>query len=308
MLTRAAHLWLPRLWTNASCSGLPQTGTVPKHNQAGLTVAGPCRACSGCHCLRGECRPNPCSSVETFAAHPSSQEADAIILQDPIVIGHLSSLTGCADSVSAPSVFGKAPAASFSMAMPSQVGLSGGTAMPLPGSDVSDLPSSSPTGVCNGSQPSTGTASLPLSDSFSPLKTPLSSAQAPQSWHVVQPTPASCNALLHALQSAPWPANSSTRHSVSMDRQEPSGYYNFGVQISNKGSLTAVTRLLPHLLQSVNAFLSAVWPAGTWNAVCWQEHRISCPSRFGQFPRVHELDIVIRRLHRGSTVGSGCLG
>ena len=140
--------------------------------------------------------------------------------------------------------------------------------MPLPGPDVSDLHSSSQTGVCDGSQPSTGTASLPLSDSFSPLRSPLSCAQGPQSSHVVQPTPERCNALLFALQSAPWPANSSARHSVSMDRQEPSGYYNFGVQISDRGSLTAVTRLLPQLLQSINGFLSAVWPAGTWNAVC----------------------------------------
>ena len=96
--------------------------------------------------------PNPYSSVETFAAHPSSQEADAKVLHDPIVIGHLSSQTGIARSVSAPSDFCKAPAASSSMAQPSQAGLPGGTAVPLPGSDVPDLHSSSQTGVCDGSQ------------------------------------------------------------------------------------------------------------------------------------------------------------
>ena len=53
-----------------------------------------------------------------------------------------------------------------------------------------------------------------------------------------------------------------------MTSQGPSGYYNFGVQISDRSSLTAVTRLLPQLLQKINAFLSEVWPAGTWNAVC----------------------------------------
>ena len=53
-----------------------------------------------------------------------------------------------------------------------------------------------------------------------------------------------------------------------MTSQGPSGYYNFGVQISDRSSLTAVTRLLPQLLQVINAFLSEVWPAGTWNAVC----------------------------------------
>ena len=33
--------------------------------------------------------------------------------------------------------------------------------------------------------------------------------------------------------------------------------------------------------------------------MCWQEHHRSCPLRSGQHPWVHELDLVVRRLHRG---------
>ena len=217
---------------------------------------------------------NPCadSSVDPFAAHPSSQEVDAKVLLDPINIGHITSQTGMAHSVSAPSVFREAPETSLSGETPSQTGVSGGSQPPTFKSDLSDSQSSSQTGVCDGSQPSTvestGTAAPPPSFSSSPRKPSLSCMQGPQFSPVFQPSAERCSALLHALQSAPWPANSSARQSVSMTSQGPSGYDNFGVQISDRSSLTAVTRLLPQLLQVINAFLSEVWPAGTWNAVC----------------------------------------
>ena len=151
---------------------------------------------------------------------------------------------------------------------PSQTGVSGGSEPPMFSSDLSDSQSFSQTGVFDGSQPSTGTAAPPPILSSSPSKPSLSCMQGPQISPVFQPSAERCSALLHALQSAPWPANSSARQSVSMTSQGPSGYYNVGVQISDRSSLTAVTRLLPQLLQKINAFLSEVWPAGTWNAVC----------------------------------------
>ena len=133
--------------------------------------------------------------------------------------------------------------------------------------------------VRDGSQPSTGTAGPPPVLSSSPSKPSLSCMQGQQISPVFQPSAERCSALLHALQSAPWPANSSARQSVSMTSQGSSGYYNFGVQILDRSSLTAVTRLLPQLLQKINAFLSEVWPYRYMECrLRRQEHHRSCPS------------------------------
>ena len=95
----------------------------------------------------------------------------------------------------------------------------------------------------------------------------------------VKPSAEQCDGLLASLRAASWPPNSSTRQSVSVSIHDSSGYYNFGVRVSDKSSLTAVTTLLPELIREVNSFISSVWPSGFWNAVCIVRNTSARPHR-----------------------------
>ena len=75
------------------------------------------------------------------------------------------------------------------------------------------------------------------------------------------------------------PASCHPRSSVISCDDTSSGYWNFGVTISDHARLTAVTMALPEAVKRLNAFLAELWPQEAWNAICVSRNAFSHPHR-----------------------------
>ena len=82
---------------------------------------------------------------------------------------------------------------------------------------------------------------------------------------------------LRLLLEAPWPSSQGARPQVASSAHEQSGYWNLGVRVSDRSSLTAVTRSLRSVVQALNLLLRQCWPRGTWNTICVSRNCFSAP-------------------------------
>ena len=82
---------------------------------------------------------------------------------------------------------------------------------------------------------------------------------------------------LRLLSEAPWPSSQGARPRVTSSDHKQSGYWNLGVQVSDRSSLTAVTRSLRSVVQELNLLLRQCWPQGTWNTICVSRNCFSAP-------------------------------
>ncbi|CAE7223898.1 unnamed protein product [Symbiodinium sp. CCMP2592] len=97
----------------------------------------------------------------------------------------------------------------------------------------------------------------------------------------VQPTDLESvvSSCLQLLQSAQWPESPHARPAVTDHLHTNSGYWNFGVRISDKSSLTNVTQQLRSVVIELNALLRQLWPTDTWNTICISHNCFSAPHR-----------------------------
>ena len=82
---------------------------------------------------------------------------------------------------------------------------------------------------------------------------------------------------LRLLLEAPWPSSQGARPQVASSAHEQSGYWNLGVRVSDRSSLTAVTRSLRSVVQALNLLLRQCWPRGIWNTICVSRNCFSAP-------------------------------
>ena len=82
---------------------------------------------------------------------------------------------------------------------------------------------------------------------------------------------------LRLLSEAPWPSSQGARPRVTCSDHKQSGYWNLGVRVSDRSSLTAVTRSLRSVVQELNLLLRQCWPQGTWNTICVSRNCFSAP-------------------------------
>ena len=82
---------------------------------------------------------------------------------------------------------------------------------------------------------------------------------------------------LRLLSEAPWPSSQRARPPVANLEHQLSGYWDFGVRVSDKSSLTAVTMSLRSVVQELNLLLRQCWPQGTWNTICVSHNCFSAP-------------------------------
>ena len=82
---------------------------------------------------------------------------------------------------------------------------------------------------------------------------------------------------LRLLSEAPWPSSQRARPQVANLEHQLSGYWNFGVRVSDKLCLTAVTMSLRSVVQELNLLLRQCWPQGTWNTICVSHNCFSAP-------------------------------
>ena len=82
---------------------------------------------------------------------------------------------------------------------------------------------------------------------------------------------------LRLLSEAPWPSSQGARPRVTSSDHKQSGYWNLGVRVSDRSSLTAVTRSLRSVVQELNLLLRQCWPQGTWNTICVSRNCFSAP-------------------------------
>ena len=85
--------------------------------------------------------------------------------------------------------------------------------------------------------------------------------------------------LWEYLRSLVWPPNPHPRNAVISCDSADSGYWNFGVRLSDHAALTSVTKALPHVAAHLNALLRQVWPQESWNALCVSHNAFSSPHR-----------------------------
>ena len=82
---------------------------------------------------------------------------------------------------------------------------------------------------------------------------------------------------LRLLSEAPSPSSQGARPQVTSSDNKQSGYWNLGVRVSDRSSLTAVTRSLRSVVQELNLLLRQCWPQGTWNTICVSRNCFSAP-------------------------------
>ena len=82
---------------------------------------------------------------------------------------------------------------------------------------------------------------------------------------------------LRVLSEAPRPSSQGARPRVTSSDHKQSGYCNLGVRVSDRSSLTAVTRSLRSVVQELNLLLRQCWPQGTWNTICVSRNCFSAP-------------------------------
>ncbi|CAE7505701.1 unnamed protein product [Symbiodinium sp. CCMP2592] len=80
--------------------------------------------------------------------------------------------------------------------------------------------------------------------------------------------------ILCSLREAPWPQQVRRAHIIS-GASSASGYFNFGVQLSRRSSLTQVTIALPELCRDLNALFRFLFPNEHWNALCVSRNGLS---------------------------------
>ena len=86
-------------------------------------------------------------------------------------------------------------------------------------------------------------------------------------------------AMAAYLRGLDLPMTPQPRNAVVSCDAANSGYWNFGVTISDHSRLTAVTLTCPEAIRRLNAFLKPLWPEGSWNAVCVSRNAFSNPHR-----------------------------
>jgi len=83
----------------------------------------------------------------------------------------------------------------------------------------------------------------------------------------------------NALKDAAWPSRAGPDRLCTSALSGNSGYWSFGVQISNRGSLTLVSKELPKLCHDLNAFLCQLFPGESWNSLCVSRNILTSPHR-----------------------------